>query len=118
MNLTELFYGQFTPPLASSIRRHTILGKEDDKYKTSNVPKIKYRVSQADSKENAELLYKIVSEYPGLTSQDYMRMMGVKHNQTLYTWRDILLSQDRITCIKETPAKRGGPRAFLFYVKG
>lgn len=112
MNLTELFYGRFTPPLQYTTRRHTILcynGRVPKPYQAPP-PKPNQQLEYADK------LYEALKNEPGMCCKTAAERLG-KDVSYVYKLRDILLDQGRIDTVRGKPIKRGGAKTTLMYVK-
>lgn len=110
--LQTLLYGQFTPPLASKIRRHTIL-QEGNKPLPQFVPKAPRKNEQVQS---ADKMYEYIKENPGACTKDVQAYLGKAISYT-YRIRDILINQNKIYGVRGKPKRHGGPKTTLFYVK-
>ena len=110
--LQALLYGQFTPPLASKVRRHSIL-QEGSKPIPRYVPKTPRPNEQV---QTAMVMYQTIEENPGVCIKELQDMLK-RAPSYLYRLRDILIDQNKIYGVRGKPLRRGGPKTTLFYVK-
>lgn len=110
--LQTLLYGQFTPPLASKIRRHTIL-QEGNKPLPQFVPK-----APRPNEQNvtADAMYEFIKANPGVCVSELKDMLN-RAPSYIYRVRDILFDQNKIYGVRGKPKRHGGPKTTLFYVK-
>lgn len=112
MNLQTILFGQFTPPLASKVLRHSILQEGNKPLKPYEPPAHKPNLRM----QEAERMYEFIAENPGCCVKDISEALG-RAVSYVYRIRDILDEQGRITSVRGKPIKRGGPKTSLFYVK-
>lgn len=110
--LQNILFGQFTPPLVSKTRRHTILYAGGPQGKPYKPPKVKPN----EMLLAADKFYEIIKQHPGICCNEAAAMLK-KSPSRVYPLRDILFDQNRIVGVRGKPQRRGGPKTTLFYVK-
>ena len=113
MNLTEIFYGRFTPPPSvDKTIRHSIMAHNGKMPKPYTVPPAKPN----QQLEYADKMFEYVEANPGSSCRDVAEGLG-KDVSYIYRLRDILLDQSRLDTVRGKPIKRGGAKTTLMYAR-
>ena len=115
MNLQTILYGQFTPPLVATTRKHRIMqdGKPYVPF-TPNYSRIGPKPNQ--QKETIEKLEVLVRENPGIDIKELSVMTGRAKS---YVYRMLLemKSCGTVRSVRGKSSRHDGPKTTLFYIK-
>ena len=100
--LTEMYYGQFTPPLVKRTIRHRITDQATPRNHRSPNP--------SQQNEWANKMYDYIKAHPGTCCNDVAKVFK-KDKAYMYRIRAILLDQGRIDQVK------GQRKAMALYIK-
>ena len=112
MNLQTILYGQFTPPPAINIRRHTIL------YEGKNPPlPYKHKTPKPNTTDEfSNKMFELIQAHPGICVKEITETLK-KAPSYIYRMRDILFEQNKIYGVRGKPIRRGGPVTTLLYAR-
>jgi hypothetical protein len=112
MNLQTILYGQFTPPLASNVRRHSILHDPNRPY----VGFVAKPPKPSELDDFCDRMFDLVKAHPGICLKELNQTLN-KAPSFLYKIRNRLIEQGRVYGVRGKPPRRGGPVTTLLYVR-
>lgn len=112
MNLQTILYGQFTPPPAINIRRHTILHGSDRPY----VGFVAKPPKQSELEELCAKMLDLVKAHPGICLKELNQTLN-KASSYMYRVRNTLIEQGKVYGVRGRSPRRGGPTTTLLYAK-
>ena len=112
MNLQTILYGQFTPPPAVHVRRHSILHEPGKPYAgfIAKPPK------PNQTEEFCDKMFDLIKAHPGICLKELNQTLK-KAPSYLYRIRNELIEQGRVYGVRGKPPRRGGPVTTLLYAR-
>lgn len=115
MNLQTILYGEFTPPLEVTTRKHRIM--YDGKGYTPYTPSAYVPPKPNLQRDTTAKLLKLIGEHPGICTNELSEMTGRAKS---YVYRMLIEMRElnMVVAVRGKPPRRGGPMTTLYYLKG